>query len=64
MPMPPLGAGFSQRLKTGDKTMKSGALLRNGLRPARKRNLNGISLQCSAAKLVVAYIFICFYDFN
>ena len=44
--------------------MASGALLRNGLRPARKRNLNGILQRSPAAKLAAAYIFRCFYDFN
>ncbi len=44
--------------------MICGAKLRNGLRPARKRNLNGISQRSPAAKLAAAYIFICFYDFN
>ena len=53
MPMPPLGAGFSQRLKTGDWTMICGAKLRNGRSPARKRKLNGISLSI-AQRLVQA----------
>ena len=36
--------------------MRSGALLRNGRSPARKRNLNGISQRSPAANLAAAYI--------
>ena len=52
--MPPLGAGFSQRLKPGDETMTCGALLRNGRSPARKRKLNEKMLRSSEAEMPIS----------